>query len=125
VKGIVPFPVERRRNKVDLGHLGVGNPSPFRIGPFIEPTLNSQPRLGRGGRDQLDNDLMRHQRLAPPVLRDKGKEPMLDLVPLPGSRRQMADFDGHLPLVGESLQRHFPEPQPRAIAASTIGNDQE
>src|SRR5215475_9130546 len=74
--------MERFRNKVDLGHLPVGNPSAFRIGPFIEPTRNSQPRLGRGCRDQLDNDLMRHQRLAPPVLRDKGKEPMLDLVPL-------------------------------------------
>jgi hypothetical protein len=102
-----------------------GNPSAFRIGPFIEPTLNPQPRLGRGCCDQLDNDLVSHQWLAPPVLRDKGKEPMLDLVPLTGSRRQMADFDGHLPLVGECLQLHFPEPQPIAITTSTVGNDQE
>ena len=125
MNGIVPFPVERFRNKVDLSHLRVGNPSAFRIGPFIEPTRNPQPRLGRGGRDQLNNDLMRHQGLAPPVLRDKGKEPMLDLVLLTGSRRQMADFYGHLQLVGECLQLHFPEPQPIAIAASTVGNDQE
>ena len=120
MNGIVPFPVERFRNKVDLGHLRVGNSSAFRIGPFIEPTLNSQPRLGRGCCDQFDNDLMRHQRLTPPVLRDKGKEPMLDLVPLTGSRRQMADFYGHLQLVGESLQLHFPEPQPIAIAAGSF-----
>src|SRR5450432_2049640 len=50
---------------------------------------------------------------------------MLDLVPFAGTGRQMTDRDGNAEFVGEGLQFAFPEADPRAVAAATIGGDQK
>ena len=52
-----------------------------------------QPGLGRRRRDQVDDHLVAHQRLAAPVLADEREEPVLDLVPFARARREVADRD--------------------------------
>jgi hypothetical protein len=45
----------------------------------IQGGLDSQPAAGAGRRDGLDDHLVAGQRPAPPVHRDVGKQPVLDL----------------------------------------------
>lgn len=85
--GVVPFPVECLRDQVDIGQLLVRDPLAFGIGFLIESALYRQSRPGRGGRNQLDDDLMSYHGFAAPVLGDERKEAMLDLVPLTRPRR--------------------------------------
>ena len=48
---------------------------------------------------------------------------MLDLVPLAGAWRQMADGDGKVEFVGKLLKLDFPQTDPIAVAAPAIGRD--
>ena len=50
---------------------------------------------------------------------------MLDLVPLAGAWRQMADGDRKSERVGQRLKLDFPQPDPIAGAAATIGRDHQ
>ena len=81
--------------------------------------------VGRGGGDQLDDDLVADQRLAAPVLGDEGEQAVLDLVPFAGAGREVADGHGQAGLVGEALQLELPQPDARAVAAAAIGGDQQ
>lgn len=87
MNGVVPFPVEGLRYQTNISHLLVRDPLALGIGFLIESALYRQPRPGRGGRNQLDDDLMSYQGLAAPVLGDERKEAMLDFVPLTRPRR--------------------------------------
>lgn len=108
----------RVRLKVNLGHLGIRNPSSFRVMAIIKATFNFQAFVGLSGTNQINDDLMSDKGFAPPVLADKRKEAMLDLVPavlsllvrltptieaLAGTGRQMADFDWEIKLIGQTL----------------------
>ena len=50
---------------------------------------------------------------------------MLDLVPLAGSRRIVADRDRHASLVAQFLEVQLPGPRPVAITASAVGADEQ
>ena len=50
---------------------------------------------------------------------------MLDLVPLAGAGRQVANRNGELERVGELLQFDFPQPHPIAVTAAAVGRDQK
>src|SRR5712692_2359666 len=50
---------------------------------------------------------------------------MLDLVPLTGSRREMADRNDKSRLLGQLLQFPLPESETRTVAPPTIGGDEE
>src|SRR4051812_33476851 len=50
---------------------------------------------------------------------------MLDLVPLRGAGRIVADRDHQAGHVGQLLQLNFPQPNPRSIGAAAIGCDQQ
>ena len=54
--------------------------------------------------------LERRQRLSAPVNGNVGKEPLLDLIPLAGGRRQVAKGDGQASLGGKLLDLLLPEP---------------
>ena len=54
--------------KADLGHLFVGNFYPCRVLIGVQLALHPQARLGRGGRNQLNDNFVTDQRLASPVL---------------------------------------------------------
>ena len=49
-----------------------------------------EPRAG----DQIDDDFVTHQGSPAPVLGDVAEHPVLDLVPLARSRREVAHMDG-------------------------------
>src|SRR5438876_11281672 len=55
----------------------------------------------------------------------EGEEAVLDFVPLAGAGRQVADHDVEAELVGQLLQFAFPQPHPRAVAAASVGSDQQ
>ena len=50
---------------------------------------------------------------------------MLDLVPLAGARREVADLQRQAQVVGQLLQRHLPQPAAAAVAAAAVGGDQQ
>ena len=88
------------------------------VGGGVEFAADLQAGFGGGGGDELDDDLVADQRLAAPVLGDEQEEPMLDLVPLAGSGRQMADGDLQIEFVGPGLKLGLPQPHARAVAAA-------
>src|ERR1700747_3591524 len=109
---------------VQFGHLGVGYLDAFLIGGSVKTTLDRQAFAGLGGGDELDNDLMSEKRFSPPVLRDEGKQAMLDAVPFAGTRRQMRNRDGQTGSIGKPLQLRLPQAHPGTVAATAIGGDQ-
>ena len=63
------------------------------IASLIELGLDAQPRGRAGVADQVDEGFEGAERTAPPVLRDVAEEPMLDLVPFAGARREVRDVN--------------------------------
>src|SRR5258705_3721006 len=109
---------------VDGGHLGVGYDNSAGVLAGVEFTAHSETGFGSGGRDQLDDDPIADEWLGTPVLADEGEEAGLDLVPLAGAGRQVADRHVEVELVGQRLQLPVPKPPPRAIASPVIGGGQ-
>ena len=70
---------------VDGRHFIIADLNAFLIEVAIEVASDRETVFGRGGADQLDNDLVADQWFAAPVLRDVSKETML-----PGSRAGLA-----------------------------------
>jgi hypothetical protein len=75
--------------------------------------------------DQLDYRLHCHQWLAAPVLGDERKEPMFNLVPFAGARREMTHSQCQVHLVGQLLQGGLPQLGATAVAATAVGRDQQ
>src|SRR5580700_6677968 len=91
----------------------------------VELAAHGEAGFGGGGRDQLGDHAIADEWFGAPVLADEGEEAVLDLVPLAGARRQVADRDVEAELVGQILEFAFPQPHPRAVAAPAIGGDQQ
>lgn len=68
---------------------------------------------------------MTDQGSATPILRDMGKHPMFNLIPLTGPRRQMAHRNGQAQRIGQALQLRLPQPCAPAVTAARIGDDQQ
>src|SRR5882672_10093499 len=96
---------------------------PLGYWPVSSSQRTVRPVFGGGGRDQLDDHAMADEGLGAPVLADEGEEAVLDLVPLAGAGRQVADRDVEAEFVGQLLQFAFPQPYPRAVAAAAIGGN--
>lgn len=61
-----------------------------------------------------------------PVHGDEREQTMLNLVPLAGVRREVADLNLQARLLGEPTQLKLPQVHPMFIAAATVGsNDDE
>src|SRR5215470_13760500 len=106
---------------IELIYLLIGDLGPLGIARGVNITGDGQSGGGRGGGDELDDDLVGEQGLGAPVLGDEGEHTMFDSVPLAGAWRMMGDGDGKAGLVGEVLQLDLPEADTGAIAAATIG----
>ena len=63
---------------------------------------------GGGRRNQIDDCLKTPQRLTAPVLSDVREQPVFDLVPFAGSRREVAHGDSQSGFIGELLQLDLP-----------------
>ena len=74
------------RDGLEGVHVAIGDCPAGRVVVVIElaPDPQAGPRRRRGG--ELDDDLVADEWLASPALADRGKEPVLDLVPLAGPR---------------------------------------
>jgi len=82
--------VERVAFNVDGVHLGIGDLDALGIAVGVDVAGDGEAGVGRGGADQLDDDLMADERLAAPVLGDVGEQAMLDPVPFAGAGRQVS-----------------------------------
>src|SRR5450756_2806096 len=96
-----------------------------RVAAAVESRAYLQPCLGRRVGDEIDDDLVADQWLAAPVLCDVAEHAVFDLVPLAGAGREVADVDGQAQLGRQVLQGYLPEPAATAVAATTVGRDQE
>src|SRR4051794_21222904 len=108
--GVSPLPVQRIPPKIDLLHLLLRDLDPRGIDTLVQFAGDPQARLGRRRRNEVDDRLVTHQRLASPVLADEREEPMLDLVPLTRPRGEVAHRDLQLRLIRQPLEFRIPEP---------------
>ena len=66
--GVVPLAMKVVALDVDGGHFVIADLNAFLIEVAIEITRDREAVFGRGGADQLDDDLMADQWLSAPVL---------------------------------------------------------
>src|SRR5207245_3037386 len=100
---VVPISVNAGNAEADCGQLTGGHLGPERIVVGVEPGFDLEAGHRRRGGNEVDDDAVGRQGLSAPVLADEGEEPMLDLVPLAGAGREVADRDWQPDLVGELL----------------------
>lgn len=79
---------------------GVGDFCAGLVVPGIQYGFNLQSAAGPGGANEIDDGLVIDQGLALPVQADEGEQPVLDLIPLAGSRWIMTDSDRGSHLMG-------------------------
>ena len=91
--GVVPLRMELVALDVEACHLLVSHLDRFRIAPRVQHAVHYQPacRCGRG--NQIYDGRMADERAASPILGDVAEQAMLDLVPLRGAGRIVADRD--------------------------------
>src|SRR5256886_3121429 len=96
-----------------------------RVGAGIALSPYLQPCAGGGGADQVDDHLVVGERPPSPVHGDVTEEPVLDFVPLRGTRRKATHRDVKAGSGGQLAQLDFPQPAAVAVGASGIGGYQQ
>src|ERR1700739_748065 len=122
---IVPVAMERVAGQVDGSHLEIGNLDAFGIFLFVELGAHLEAAICCRRGDQLDDRAIAAQWFSPPVDGDEREETMLDLVPLAGAGRQVANRDRQLELVRQFLKLDLPQAQTIAVAAAAVGGDHQ
>src|SRR5512132_3198851 len=122
---VVPVTVERRSFDPQGRHLGLTDFDPSGILASVQCSLDTQSLSRRGGANETDDDLPALQRLPTPVGSDVAEHPVLDLVPLARTRGQVAHTDAQATLLSEALQFPLPQPRAGAVAAATVGGNQQ
>ena len=120
---IVPLALKSSRLEIDFSQLFWGNLHSRWITPGVKPGLDAKPR--RRTSDQIDNRLMAYQRSASPILRDKGKHSVLNLVPLACARREVTDLDAQSRPIRQTLTADFPQARATAVATPCVRQDQQ
>src|SRR4051812_32649867 len=110
--------MERVPGEVDARELLVGDLDSSLVGAVIELRVELEAGAGRGGGDEVDDDLERLKRLAAPVEADQAEHAVLDLVPLRRAGREVADADLKAGGVGESLQLVAPQAGAGVVGAA-------
>src|SRR5688572_13038082 len=110
--------------EVDGGEFGVGDFESGGVGAGVEVSPDREAGAGGGAADELDDDLAADEWSSAPVLGDVAEHPVLDLVPLAGAGREVADADAQAGLVGEALELGLPPSGAAAVAAATVCGDQ-
>ena len=88
---------------VDGCHFVICNGDALRVIVGVEFAVYGQAGVGGGSADQVHNDAVANQRLGPPVHADEREQPVLDLVPLAGARREVMHTDLDAEFVGQAL----------------------
>ena len=122
---VVPLAMEAVPLKPDLRHLLIGDghttwvPLPIDLGPDAQ----AGPAARRADLAHYGRQI--YQRDSAPVHGNVREEPMLNLVPFAGAEREVTDGDGQTGPVREALEFPLPQAQPRAIATTGVGCDQQ
>jgi hypothetical protein len=107
------------------GYLRIRNFFPFWITSGITFTTYHQSSACASPRNQVDYDRKACQWLTPPILADKGKQTVLDFVPLAGPGRKMTYGNRQTDFIGQFLQLPFPQTSPYAITAAGVRSNQQ
>ncbi len=102
--------MERITIDVDHTHLCIRYPDGLGVAVLIKLALHIKPLVRRCSPNELHDDLMTDERLAPPVLRNKREQSVLYAVPFACPGRMVNDCNGQTSLIGEALKFMFPEP---------------
>ena len=100
---VVSFALKRMAMKREGLHLGARYLDTGRVGALVEFSFDPKASSGAGVANQIDNDLKATQRFTPLILGDVAEQPMLNLVPLAGSRWKVADTYLQMDFVGKFL----------------------
>ena len=122
---VVPVAVEAAGTEADLRHLLVADLPALGVLALVDLATDAQPGLGPGRGDEVDDGHQAGQRPSAPVGADVGEQPVLDLVPLAGARREVADGDGKSRGVGQALEFPLPQADLGPVAAAAVGGDQQ
>lgn len=95
---------------VDMLQLLIGDLAPGWIFSAVQPAGHFQSFRCGGLGDQGDDRFIIAQRLSTPIRREKGKEPVFDLVPLARAWRKMANGQTPTCLIRKLLQFQLPQP---------------
>jgi len=110
--------------ELDLTELLVGHFDSGLIFVRVQDCLDFEPGARFGATNQVDASFIMDQRLSSPVQTDKREEPVLDLVPLAGSRRIVTDRDRYPHLIRHLLQVEFPGAKAISVAPPSICADE-
>ena len=108
-----------------VSHFSVGDLDALGVEGFVEFGADGQSGAGGCARDQVDDDFVAGQRLSTPVRRDLAEQPVFDLVPLGGARREVGDGYRQPALGCQFGQFTLPQSQPVSVVASAVGGDQQ
>src|SRR6266705_3156876 len=97
--GVVPVAVKLVWRELNARERRVVHLNRLLVASGVERRFHDEARARAGVRDQVDDHLMARQRLPAPVLRDEAEEAMLDLVPLAGPWREVADPERQVEVV--------------------------
>ena len=126
--GVVPVAVEAVPGEdpvFQVFHLRVGHLGPGGVAAGVQDGGDGQPGAGGGRGDGVHHDLVAGQRAAPPGAGDVAEQPVLDLVPLACSGREVAAGDLQPGLLREPRQLCFPGPGAVAVRAARVAGDQQ
>ena len=125
VQAVIPVAVEVVAGDGQGGHVLVADLDAGRVGAGVEFGADGEPGAGGGAGDEVDDDFVAGQRSAAPVHRDLAEEPVLDLVPLGGAGREVADGD-RAARSGRPVRRvRFSTPEPVSVGSAAVGGDQQ
>src|SRR5215469_15707597 len=114
---VVPLSVKVCWPDVQEGHFFLRDSDSFWVRIDIEIGLDGQSLARARVGNQIHDDLMSFQRTTPPIRRDVAKHPVLDFVPLRGTRRKMTNLDAQSDFIGELLQLLPPE---SAVSSNSV-----
>src|SRR5215831_2692418 len=123
--GVVPFGMNFVTANPQFLDLLQGDFDPCLVPPGIEHRFHSQPASGSRPTNQIDHRFEVPKRLPFPRQTDEREDPMLDPVPLAGSRRIMTHRDRNSDLVHQLQPIRFPGVGATAIAATPIRTNQQ
>src|ERR1700688_61125 len=122
---IIPLRMECVTLDIEGYHLRVSDLDTLRVVACIKLASHRQPSLGRCGRNQLDHRFAADQRSSSPGLGNMAEQPMLDLVPLRGSRWIMAYLKRQAGFVSQVLQLNLEQAHAGTIRTTAIRRDHQ
>ncbi len=127
-EGVVPLAVELAAFDdavLEVLHAGVADLDLAGVPGIVADGVAFQALGGDGGGDPGDGVVDGHQGPRGPGSRDVAEQAVLDLVPLAGAGREVADLDDQAGLLCQDGELVFPQPVPPVVGAAGVAGDQQ